>query len=275
MTCLPIDTIDRDWERELRGPLLRSSFAAWREFDPALSRFADAAAVVRFLRGPGVGAEKDRVLVALLCRARSEPVAGRIVLQGVLPGLKRLFARMLCDAREREELWSTLLAEAWERICCYPLHRQRRVAANLLLDTRKRTLKALVRTREQPPGTGTSLDARFPAPVFVDGDVKGLLDAAVKAGAITRAESRLIFRTRIDQRPLGAVAGPLGISRHTLIVRRVRAEQRLFVHLGYGRVTHRGVSGPFCRARVTGARPAGVAGAENQLDPRREVNKGP
>jgi hypothetical protein len=239
MTCLPIDRIDRDWQRELASPLFQSSFAAWRELDPALSRFADAEALVLFLRGPGACAEKDRVLVALLRRARSEPLAARIVLQGVLPGLKRLFAQMLCDVREREELWSILLAEVWERICCYPLHRDRRIAANLLLDTRKRTLKPLVRARERPPGIGGWPDAEVPAPPVVDGDVRGLLDAAVEAGAITPVEARLIFRTRIELRPLGAVARSLRISRHTLIVRRLRAEQRLFEHLGYGVVRHR------------------------------------
>ena len=55
------------------------------------------------------------------------------------------------------EVWSLLLAHAWERICSYPLARRpERVAANLLYDTLRDTLAVLAdewRLRTELTGT--------------------------------------------------------------------------------------------------------------------------
>ena len=69
-------------------------------------------------------------------QARADPLAARLVLQALLPGLKALAGRLLLEADERDEVWSALLAHCWERIRSYPLERRpARIAANTLLDT--------------------------------------------------------------------------------------------------------------------------------------------
>lgn len=232
MSTLPVDVIDREWQRELHSPLLRSRFAAWRGFEPALSPFQDPLALLRFLRREGSSARKDEVLCALLRRARWEPVAGRVVLEAMLPGLKNLAGRLLIDVRDREELWSVLLACAWERIRAYPVQRRpRRVAANLLLDSMRGTLAAFASARRDPAARAGRLSGRLEATSEPAG-VDALLDAAVGASAITKEEAELILATRVEDVPLGVLARSRGVSFDTLKHRRGRAERRLQFFLG-------------------------------------------
>ena len=63
---MPVNTLASDWNRELGSPVFRARFRAAREAEPALSRFVDAVALVRFMRRPAAPGEKDAVLCALL-----------------------------------------------------------------------------------------------------------------------------------------------------------------------------------------------------------------
>jgi DNA-directed RNA polymerase specialized sigma24 family protein len=227
MSTLPVDILDRDWQRELNSPRLRGQFAGWRDVEPALAPFRDPLAVLRFLRGAGSSAGKDEVLCALLRHARREPAAARVVLEAMMPGLKKLAGRLLADARDREELWSALLASAWERICTYPVQRRpRKVAANVLLDSMRGTLAALAGARSDPASRAVRLSGRLQAPPEPAG-VDALLDAALSAAAITQEEAELILATRVDEVPLSVLAHSRGVSSDTLKHRRSRAERRL------------------------------------------------
>ena len=249
MPTLPVDILDRDWQRELNSSRLRSQFAGWRDAEPALSPFRDPQAVLRFLRQGRSNAGKDEVLCALLRRARREPAAARVVLEAMMPGLKNLAGRLLTDARDREELWSALLASAWERICTYPVQRRpHKVAANVLLDSMRGTLTALAGARSDPAARAVRLSGRLQAPPEPAG-VDALLDAAVAAGAITQEEAELILATRVDGVRLRVLACSCGVSSDTLKHRRSRAERRLRFFLGgqcpleRGQITFLGCSG--------------------------------
>lgn len=232
ISTLPIDILDRDWQRELSSPRLRIQFSGWRDAEPALRRFRDPHAVLRFLRRGGASPYKDEVLCALLRRARVESAAARVVLEAMMPGLKNLAGRLLADASEREELWSALLACAWERICTYPVERRpRKVPANLLLDSMGDTLTVLSRGRRAAT-RATGLSRHLEAPPAESIGVDAVLDASVSAGAITREEAELILATRVDGASLGVLAPRLGVSFDTLKHRRWRAERRLRFFLG-------------------------------------------
>src|SRR5579863_1649713 len=164
MSPLPVDMMDSDWWHEQHRAVLLGQFDAWREVEPALAAFRNPAAAVRFLRGPGAGARKDEILCALLRYARWEPLAGRVVLEAILPGLKNMAGRLLVDVRDREELWSVLMACAWEHIRAYPVARRpRRVAANLLLDCLRGTLTALAYARRDPAALACKLTGELVA----------------------------------------------------------------------------------------------------------------
>jgi DNA-directed RNA polymerase specialized sigma24 family protein len=257
MESVPLHRLDAEWRRQLAGPQLAGRLAAWRRQAPALASFADAASLMRLFRGDAQPATKDRALHALIEIARTDSLAGLVVLEAIMPGLKRVSRRVLHDPADRDELWATLLAAAWETIRRYPLHRRQRVAANLLLDTMRGTLAALSegrRGRGELTDDVTALVAAEP----VDGDVDGLLDLAVEAGAVSAQDAELILRTRIDGFQLVDLAAEQGVAYNTLKVRRQRAERRLLVFLGHRPVPRRPQNRRSFPARVAGA---GVAPA--------------
>jgi hypothetical protein len=267
---VPLDLLDRDWQRELASGTVAERLCRWQLNEPALGCFCSVESLTRYLRTSQSGERQDAVLGALVRQAHDDPVAARLVLQRLLPGLKRRAGRAILDAAEREELWSLLLAQTWERIRTYPIERRdRHVAAGLVLDSVRDTLALLAKQRQQAAG----LIAEPPEGVEdrrdQSGDVVWLLRESVEAGAISREEAGLILETRIDQTPLDEAAAKRGVSRHALVVRRLRAERRLALQLGWGRVTHRGSVSPLCGARVSGAGLLGPAGGEEKPTPPR------
>jgi DNA-directed RNA polymerase specialized sigma24 family protein len=258
---VPVERLERDWRRELAGPRLALCFDRWRKLEPALAAFGHPAALISYLRRSDPGEREDAVLRALLRRAGEDPLAALVVLQAMLPGLKSRVGRILIDARERDEVWSLVLARAWERIRTYPVERlPRHVAANLVLSASRDALESLAAGRKRACVSAGEPSPELPAPGQEGEDVIALLARAVRAAAISAEEAKLIFDTRVRGWPLDQVAADAGVTRHALVVRRLRAEERLFLHLGYGRVTHRRSKPPLWSARVTGAgasRPAG------------------
>jgi DNA-directed RNA polymerase specialized sigma24 family protein len=206
------------------------------------------------MRAPGARAEKDAVLCALLRWARLEPIGARVVLEAIRPGLLNLSARIMRDAREREELWSAMFAAVWEGIRRYPVERRpRRVAANLLLDTLHLTLDQLGRESAWRNVALGSLDSdRRPAPEKFDGDVDGLLGDAVRACAISPDEAEVILSSRIDGVDLADLARSAGVSYNTMKLRRQRAERRLLLFLGFRPVPRGQQNRPSSLARVAG-----------------------
>lgn len=232
---VPLARLEREWQA-LAGGRLAARFRAWAELEPALAAFASPRALLRFLRSPGANPDdKDAALAALLARARAEPLAGRVVLEAILPGLKGVAGRLLRDPAEREELWALLFACAWEQIASYPLEqRPCRLAANLLLDTLHATGAGLDRERRQRAELAAEQPLfGLPTGLGPSGDLEALLARAAAAGAISSEEAGLILETRIDGRPLAALAAEKGLAYNTLKLRRQRAERRLLLHLGY------------------------------------------
>jgi DNA-directed RNA polymerase specialized sigma24 family protein len=257
---MPVNTLASDWSRELCSPVFRARFRAARDTEPALSRFADAAALVRFMRRPAAHTEKDAVLCALLAWAKREPAGARVTLETIRPGLLNMAGRFLSDTRDAEELWAIILAAIWEGIRDYPLpRRQRRVAANLLLDTMHRTLVALGRESEWR-SMWVGYDRKLPAPEVIESEIDQLLDRAVRACAISADEAEVICATRIDGVPVVDLARSAGVSYTTMKLRRQRAERRLLMFLGYRPVPRGQQNRPLSLARVTGAGSHGLVG---------------
>lgn len=248
----PILHLATSWRRGLTGRRLAGQLRAWGECEPALRRFAgDADRLFAFLRTEP-SAERDEVFCALLRRAKSDQLAGLVVLEALLPGLKASLGRTLVAAGEGDELLALLLANAWRQIVCYPVERRpHRVAANLLLDIRKHTLRQLPRHRHnraqqlhgrEPGGTSQPFPRDLGLP----------LRRAVAAGALSEAEAELILRTRVDRVSLPQLAAEQGVVYITLYKRRARAERRLLLFLGVP-VKNRGSGRHMCTARTDAA----------------------
>ncbi|HEU6443760.1 MAG TPA: hypothetical protein VFL61_01745 [Gaiellaceae bacterium] len=224
-----------------------------------LETFATVQELVGSLRAQRGDYERESAILAgLLRETRADPLAGRVVLQALLPGLKRLAGRLLFEAGEREELWSLLLAHLWAGIRSYPVERRpRRVAANLLLDAAHATLADLGKERR--------LRAQAPelAPASVEAGEQQeevVLARAVRAGALSRAEALLILRSRVEGVSLVRIAAEEGAGYDALRIRRRRAELRLRLFLGSPDVRFERRNRPLSRARASGGGIAGSAG---------------
>jgi len=264
-TLLPgrdlVAQLEAEWPLLAAGAL-RPRLNAWAGSEPALAGFATPQQLLRYLRGlRGQPRAEDAILAALVRQAQSDPLAARVVLQALLPGLKALAGRILLETGEREELWSALLAHCWERTRRYPIERRpSRIAANVLLDTLKKTTWELKRKRLLRDQESAATRPDEIASARLDPGVERLLGRAVAAAAISGEDADLILRSRIDGADLHALAAEVGVAYHTLKVRRLRAEKRLLLFLGYRAVTFRGSKRPLSSARVIGAGLAGSAG---------------
>lgn len=245
MDPVPLVALEEEWRLLARGRL-GVEFRRWRKTEPALRAFDGPQRLLGYLWDERADPEvKDRLLAALLRLARTEPLASRVVLQAMLPGLKTLAARLLRRSPERErepvlerdELWQVLFCSLLERIATYPLDkRPRRIAANLVLDTLHATTGELRReaaAREQVSFEAAAEEELVEAEAApAEGvDVEAPLRRAIAAGVISKAEAVLILETEIDGVPLAAVAKRLGVTYNAVKKRRRRAERRLLAFL--------------------------------------------
>jgi DNA-directed RNA polymerase specialized sigma24 family protein len=228
----PILQLASSWRRGYAAKQLAEALRHWGEREPSLRRFGgEPERLFAFLRSEP-SAERDAVFCALLRLAKCEQLAGLVLLEALLPGLKGSLGRTLIAAGEGDELLALMLANAWKLIVGYPVERRpSRVAANLLLDIRKQTLRQLPRQRrnprEQPRTCEPAASGRLPG-----SDLELPLRRAVAAGALSEAEAELILGTRIDGASLPKLAAEQGLAYITLYKRRARAERRLLLFLG-------------------------------------------
>src|SRR5919204_1240642 len=260
VTADHVSNLDRNWRRLVRG-VLPQRLRAWARSEPALAAFPEPARLIAFLRSDAAAASKDALLLPLVRIARDEPLAARVVLEALAPGLARLAERVIFEERDRDELWALILGHAWQQIRQYPLERRpRKIAANLILETRRAALAEFTRDRrrrrELPP---RPLSERAAAPASADVDT--LLARAVAARAISTDEAELILQTRIDELPLRQLAAEHDVAYHTLNVRRLRAERRLLLFLRGAAVTFRQRKAHWSGARAVDAMRTGRTSA--------------
>ena len=255
----PISQLEREWHT-LRRRVTPDIYGRWCTRQPALRAFSTVDALVRFLHDDGDAAareraRKDELLAALVALARDDTLAGRVVLQALLPGLKQTAARRLFEQRERDAFWESLLAHTWTRIRTYPLEqRPRSIAANLLLDSLQRTLRELQRERRrQRRHDVTSDDPAGSQLAAVLDEPELVLRDAVRAQAIASAEARLIYLVRLERRSLAEAAAHEGVAYNVARVRLQRAERRLLVFVGVRPVPKRAPNAPSSSARASGA----------------------
>lgn len=217
-------SLDAEWEALCRQGAARDAIEQWHR-SPALRGFDDLDGIVAYLWRRPPPADADAILAALVGISRSDELATRALLQALRPGLKSLVAgyRGLVG----DDVASTVVATAWERLRTYPLERRpAKIAANVLLDVRKALLRTLPREL-----------ALLPEPQWVDeecvepgAELLELLADALAASAIDRGEATLIARTRITGLTWAEAGAESGTREATLRQRRWRAEQRLAAH---------------------------------------------
>lgn len=228
-----VSQLEREWPVLVHGRL-RAALPGWRRAQPSLGRIDQPERLLSFLHRASPG-ESDKPLLGLLTLARTDADAGRFVLQAILPALKAQAALLARRSHPREEIWESLLVQAWTRIRTYPCEtRTHAVAANLSLDVWHQTSRELDRCTDADDADleSESLDSPLAAAARArqrrrrQRAIQALL-AAAKAGVISRRDAALILRSRFEDVPLCLLAEQDCVPYQALVKRRQRAEQRL------------------------------------------------
>lgn len=215
--------LDAEWRDLAQSAQSTEALERWQRGEPALGNGGNLDDVL-VRRRDSIAAPS--ILSALARLAPVEPLAARTLLQALIPGLVRLAATAGYDDPAAVD---ELVSLAWERIRTYPATRHGSVAANVLLDTRKRyrrhrAIEAPTATVVEVAGTWTSPSAER---VALDRTVLSDLAAARDHGVINDEVLDVILRTRFVGDALEDVADDQGCTVSRLAQRRWRAERRL------------------------------------------------
>lgn len=216
--------LDREWTQLCASAASLAAVSAWGAREPALTGFDSLGAVLRTRKQePGTA---PAILSALAHLAADDQLAARTLLQAMLPGLVAMAATSCSDDPAAME---ELVSLAWERIRTYPTRRPGSVAANVLMDVRKRyrehrSIDAPVHEIVELPAAGVEPSAEE---VVLGRSVVHDLVAARRSGLIGSVGLALILRTRIDGIPLELAAGEQRASVKQASCIRWRAERRL------------------------------------------------
>lgn len=241
--------LNAEWRELSTAPSTGSALARWAAACPALAEVGSLPELLRQISRTEP-ARRDPMLLALLALGQDgDRLAGRVVLQVMLPKAVRVamsVVRRPDVGGDREEAYATAVAALWQVIATYPIGRRpRRVTANLALDT-----LAVV----QRGHTGSSHFTRsFPEracadlrqvcePVHhdpdpdeltgpVDAELLMLLAWGVRTGVMELDQARLLARAyALDGQPAGSsteVAAQCGLSPAALRQRCHRLARRL------------------------------------------------
>lgn len=175
----------------------------------------------------------NAVLAVLVARATAgDGLAGRVTLQLLLPGARRLARRWprLGDPDERAAM---AVAAFWAQIRRYPLTRRpRAIAANIVWDAiheihrmlqrRDRVHAVQVEADQLPAERSPLAAAAHPASELLQ-----VVADAVDQGLVSREDAELIVSSRVGDTPTWQLAQRRGIALRTVQWRRQRAEAAL------------------------------------------------
>jgi DNA-directed RNA polymerase specialized sigma24 family protein len=223
--------VEGDLEAHRRAGALDDALRRWQQRRQGLVPFADANALIGFLRDPDAGtrAAKDGSLAALCVEATDgDRGAATLLLWLMLPGLLRVRRRLVSSALDPDDLDAELLAGVWEAATAIA-PRTPNVASRLRHGARRRALAA-VRQAEEWAGRSESLggDEEAAGPESSSSAVDDVLAEAVRAGVISSAEADLF---RAPRATVGELASRLGLTGGGVRSRRLRAKRRLLAWL--------------------------------------------
>lgn len=210
--------LGRDWLALRRRPDVLAHAAGWQIVRGQVDDLDQVLAACGF----GARSRGDTELRDLVCRAAHDPLAGRVVLQRLLPPLAALARRRGPGALDE------LVGAAWIAISTFdPARRPASLAAALVADADHHAHRRLWRRAQHRDVVGIDgLDAvpAAPAQPAPDDEVAELLAAA--AGSIDAGELALVNRLLAGE-STDQIAADSGVSARTVRYRRARLTARL------------------------------------------------
>jgi hypothetical protein len=185
-----------EWREIAHSPAAAGMLNRWAQTYPALTGHADLAALVDHV-DQAEEAETDEILRALVFLAQEgHDLAGRVVLQLMLPALSSMERKCTLDAATDEDRWQILLLAFLTAI--QDLNPQRRFASCLMLDT--------LRIATRPFRYHSSEDAwRQDKPASLDDDVTMPVEA--DSGEAYALRSAIDYDSGLEELLVWAVQG--------------------------------------------------------------------
>ncbi len=215
--------LDREWQRIVRSNEARRALARWSSKHPALEPICDLEDLLRRRRDSSAA---EPILRALVTEAKVDELAARVVLQALLPGLVKIAG----DRRAwQAEAMDDIIGIAWQEIRDFRLELPGRVAASVVLNTRRRyfrefSVQGMLEERRFSPAPTQTPDPVEWAIARVDADA---VMQSVRSGLVTASALGTILRTRVLGMPLVDEAEAAGVSVHAMTIRRLQAERKL------------------------------------------------
>lgn len=261
----PMTALQRQFGRKRSIERFDTALRGWSLHDPALADVTSHQQLTEILETRDY-ARHDEVLFTLLRRAATlgaeGALASEIVLNAMLPAVPGIVCRVLrvCRAavgtfgarrgvtgggvsatEDSVDVQAAVIGHLWEQIRCYPLQRRHHVAANLMRDTQRCSLRALGVDTAQTAANVISIDdavaGLLPQPPGVESASVELLELLSwaaeqhwlddEAAAILTARyyGEHVGRDGVaTDRQLGAL---LGVSQPTATRHRLRAVEAL------------------------------------------------
>lgn len=218
-----LQALDAEWSEVASSPEARRALIRWANDHEQLEGLHDLDDVLRCRRDP---LRCHQVLHVLAVLAPTDVLAARTLLQTLLPGIVRMVGTI---GHSDPDAPDELVALAWDRIRSYPASRSGSVAANVVLDVRKRYLQQFgsdgivpLHLIGDPIATDRTTEDDVLAILLIEE-----IEAAQRDGHLSAAVLDVIMRTRLGGERLKDVAKDHGVPTKVLCQRRWRAERRL------------------------------------------------
>lgn len=240
--------LGQEWPRLAALPSMAATLRRWGRQEPALAGTLDLGDLLDRIDSSR-GAQEDELLLALVRLAQGgQQLAGRVVLQAMLPKLARMVRNtrpLSSDDFRLEDRRHTAVAAFWEVLSGYPVARRpSSVAGNLALDTLREItgmrkapvdLPVCRPAAEDPRLTGSYEEPRLSSPgLSTDADLLEVIAWALDVDAVTREDAALLVRVYLPDpndtlhgTGVAAAAAALGLSQATVRQRCSRARRRL------------------------------------------------
>ena len=230
MTRSLFQELELEWSDVVRSAAARDHLRSWAAAEPVLDRFTGLDDVVRFTLEYGHPGASDDVLRVFAAQAEHDQLAARVLLQALIPGLIPVAVSFRSAFDNADDSAAQVVTAAYERIRTYPIQRRpRRIAANIVLDTRQTVSRALQRRARfgEVPTAEIEQLVLAPHPVTAVDRLVHLVGDAVSRRVIDTRDARLILLSRVLDVSTADLAAEHRCLPQSLRRRRRRAETAL------------------------------------------------
>lgn len=222
----PFTALTLDWQAAHHRADTRNAITRWNERDAALVGFSSPAELVAAINQPGDPDHSCRLLGDLLAIAANDHLATRVVLQAILPGLRRAVRHRWTKAAARgpwpteDDLAVDALSAAWDAIGRHAGDRHHRPAAVIIRHVEgqlRREHRRWWRETVTNLPLSETLAAQLPAtsgyePVTPEEQAINIIADAAHSGVIDHSDAALLLAVGVAGHTTTHAATVLGIT---------------------------------------------------------------